>query len=192
MPRPLRYIGQALVYGLIAALLGFFADSPTYKRFPEDQGQLTVNLAHSGARLGDCRRLSVEEIAKLPPSERRPLACDGRARQPVVIEVELDGTMMVKEALLPSGLFGDGPAQLYVSFTVPSGRYRLAARLRDSGRTEGFDYQRDETVEIGPRQRLVIGFRAEAGGFIFSDGGGASGHDTAPTRVTARLAGGRP
>ena len=182
MPKPFRYLGQALVYGLIAVLLGYFADSPTYRRFPEGQGQLTVNLAHSGARLGECRRLSAEEIAKLPPLKRRPLACDDRARQPVVIEVELDGELLIGEALPPSGLFGDGPAQLYVSFTVPSGRYRLVARLRDSARTEGFDYQREETVEIGPRQRLVVGFRAEAGGFIFTDGGSASGYDAAQVR----------
>lgn len=175
-----------MVYVLIAALLGFFGGSPTYKRFPEDQGQLTVNLAHSGARLGECRRLSAEEIAKLPPSERRPLACDDRARHPLVIEVELDGELLIGRTLPPSGLFGDGPSQLYASFTIPSGEHRLVARLRDSGRTEGFDYRRDETVEIGPRRRLVIGFRAEAGGFIFS------GEGSGPETAAAEIVGGQP
>lgn len=169
MPRPLRYFGQALVYGLIAVLLGFFADSPVYERFPEDQGQLTLNIAHSGERLGDCRRLTAEEIAALPPRERKPMICEDRGRQAVVIEVELDGELLVGEAVPPSGLFGDGPSQLYANFVVPSGRHNLVARLRDSDRTEGFDYTREESVEIEPRQRLVIEFQAEFGGFIFTE-----------------------
>ncbi len=172
MPRPLRYLGQALVYGVIAVLLGYFADSPVYERFPEDQGQLTLNIAHAGERLGDCRRLTAEEIAALPPSQRKPMICEDRGRQPVVIEVELNGELLVGEAVPPSGLFGDGPSQLYVNFVVPSGRHRLVARLRDSDRTEGFDYTREETVDIAPRQRLVIEFQAEFGGFIFTEASG--------------------
>ena len=175
MPRPLRYFGQALVYGLIAVLLGVFADSPVYERFPEDQGQLTLNIAHSGQRLGECRRLTAEEIAALPPLERKPMICEDRGRQVVVVEVELNGELLVGEEVQPSGLFGDGPSQLYANFVVPSGKHRLVARLRDSDRTEGFDYTREETVEIAPRQRLVIEFQAEFGGFIFTEAPGPDG-----------------
>ncbi len=169
MPKPLRYLGQALVYGLIAVLLGYFADSPVYERFPEDRGQLTLNIAHSGQRLGECRRLTAEEIAALPPSQRKPMICEDRGRQAVVVEIELDGALLVGEAVPPSGLFGDGPSQLYANFAVPSGRHSLVARLRDSDRAEGFDYSREETVDIAPRRRLVIEFRAEAGGFLFTE-----------------------
>jgi hypothetical protein len=165
----LQYLGQGVVYALIAALLGVFASAPSYTRFPEDQGQLTLNLAHSGKHLGECRRLSAQEIAKLPPKQRRPLDCD-RGRQPVLIEIEFDGNILIREALPPTGLFGDGPSQLYRNFSVPAGRHRLAARLRDSGRSDGFDYARDQAIDIRPRQRLVIEFRAEAGGFHFAGG----------------------
>ncbi len=191
MPRALRYLGQVLVYCLIAVLLGFFADSPVYQRFPEDQGQLTLNIAHSGERLGECRRLTAEEIAALPPLERKPMICEDRGRQSVVVEVELNGELLVGEAVQPSGLFGDGPSQLYANFVVPIGRHRLVARLRDSDRTEGFDYTREETVEIAPRQRLVIEFQAEFGGFIFTEAPGPDG----PRRlagVGGPTLGGRP
>jgi hypothetical protein len=30
--------------------------------------------------------------------------------------------------------------------------------MRDSGRAEGFDYERTETVDLVPEQNLVIGF----------------------------------
>ncbi len=190
MPRPLRYLGQVLVYGLIAVLLGFFADSPVYERFPETQGQLTLNIAHSGERLGDCRRLTSEEIAALPPLQRKPMVCEDRGRQAVVVEVELDGELLVDEAVPPSGLFGDGPSQLYANFAVPSGRHRLVARLRDSDRAEGFDYTREENVEIGPRRRLVIEFQAEFGGFIFTEAAPEGSRALAGAGVQA--VGGRP
>ncbi len=191
MPRPLRYLGQALVYGLIAVLLGVFADSPVYERFPEDQGQLTLNIAHSGERLGECRRLTAEEIAELPPQQRKPMICEDRGRQAVLVEVELDGELLVGEAVPPGGLFGDGPSKLYVNFVVPSGRHRLVARLRDSDRAEGFDYSRAETVEIGSRRRLVIEFQAEAGGFIFTEAAGPDGPRSL-AGVDVPTLGGRP
>ena len=69
------------------------------------------------------------------------------------------------------GLFGDGPSQVYLNFAVPAGRHMLAARLRDSDRAEGFDYERSEDVDIAPGRRLVIEFRQEQGGFNFARSG---------------------
>ena len=42
----------------------------------------------------------------------------------------------------------------------------LVLRMRDTARTEGFDYSYDEVVELEPEQNLVVDFRAESGGFI--------------------------
>jgi len=162
-----RYLGQGVVYGLIAVLLGFFADTPAYRHFDDDKAQLTLSLAHSGKHVGECRRLTAAEIAALPPNMRKPLDCP-RGRLPVLVEVELDGQLIVSESVPPSGLFGDGPSQIYKNFVIPSGSYTLIVRLRESARDEGFDYQREAQVMISPRQRFVIEFRAEAGGFIFA------------------------
>lgn len=162
-----RYLGQGAVYALIAALLGFFADTPTYRHFDADKAQLTLSLAHSGKHVRECRRLTAAEIAALPPNMRKPLDCP-RERLPVLVEVELDGQLIVRESVPPSGLFGDGPSQIYKNFVIPSGSYNLVVRLRESARDEGFDYRRETRVVIAPRQRFVIGFQAEAGGFIFA------------------------
>ena len=167
MPSVLRYLGQGVVYALIAALFGFFATSPAYRHFEEDKARLTLSLAHSGKHVTECRRLTPAEIAALPPNMRKPLDCP-RERLPVLIEVELDGRTIVRKSVPPTGLFGDGPSQIYENFTIPSGPHKLAVRLRDSNRAEGFDYEREAAVEIAPRQRFVIEFRAETGGFTFA------------------------
>jgi hypothetical protein len=162
-----RYLGQGIVYALIAVLLGFFADTPAYRHFDDDKAQLTLSLAHSGKHVQDCRRRSAAEIAALPANMRKPLDCP-RGRAPVLVEVELGGKIIVSESVPPSGLFGDGPSQIYQNFVIPSGSYTLVVRMRDSTRDEGFDYQREAQVVIAPRQRFVIGFQAEAGGIIFA------------------------
>ena len=162
-----KFTGQGIVYAAIAALLGFFADSPAYRHFDDDKAQLTLSLAHSGKHVRDCRRLTAAEIAALPPNMRKPVDCP-RGRLPVLVEIELNGRTIVRESVPPSGLFGDGPSQVYKNFVIPSGSYTLVARLRDSAREEGFDYQREAQVVIAPRQRVVIAFRADAGGFDFA------------------------
>jgi hypothetical protein len=50
---------------------------------------------------------------------------------------------------------------------VPPGRHTLAARLRDSRRTEGFDHVREAGIELQARENRVIEFRADKGGFLF-------------------------
>ncbi len=174
MLKVFRFLGQGVVYALIAVLLGFFADTPAYRHFDDDKAQLTLSVAHSGQHAGTCRRLTAKEIAALPPNMRKPLDCP-RERLPVLVEVDLDGQTIVRESIPPSGLFGDGPSQIYENFVIPSGSHRLSARLRDSNRAQGFDYQRELEVEIAPRQRFVIEFRSETGGFRFPAAAGPRG-----------------
>ena len=53
-----------------------------------------------------------------------------------------------------------------VTFTVPAGRHRFVARLRD--RAEGdFNYTADKVIELAPGAALVIDFAATKGGFVF-------------------------
>ena len=52
-------------------------------------------------------------------------------------------------------------------FAVQPGRHVLTARLRDSEREQGYDYEREQEIELVPRQNFVIDFRAETGGFVF-------------------------
>ena len=83
------------------------------------------------------------------------------------MELLLDGEPLYQAVLPPTGLAGDGPSRAYQRFAVPPGRHELSARLRDTDRAEGFDYERTAMVELAPAQSLAIDFRSEMGGFIF-------------------------
>lgn len=165
MARLFRYGGQGVVYLLLALGIGYFSDRPAYTHFPPDRALIKLSFAH-GAQKEECRRRTPEELAKLPPNMRRPMACS-RERLPVTVQLLLDGEPLYHAVLPPTGLAGDGPSRTYQRFAVPPGRHELIARLRDSDRGESFDYERTAVVELAPAQSLAIDFRAEMGGFVF-------------------------
>ena len=142
-----------------------FSSAPAYRHFPADQAQIKISIVHSAQRKEACRRLTAEEIAELAPNMRKTLACS-RERLPVILDVTLDDEVLARETLLPTGFSGDGPAKLYKALAVSPGSHHLVLRMRDTARTEGFDYSYDEVVELEPEQNLVVDFRAESGGFI--------------------------
>ncbi|MBT3372141.1 MAG: hypothetical protein HOA08_14850 [Rhodospirillaceae bacterium] len=160
-----RYAGQALVYLIFAAFLGYFASAPVYNHFPADKALIKLSLAHGAAREGGCRRRTQEELQKLAPNMRRPMDCP-RQRLPVVIEFEIDGVTLYSASEPPTGLSGDGPSRIYQRFTVSAGKHDIVARLRDSDRTEGFDFEKKATIELKAQQSLAIDFRQEMGGFL--------------------------
>lgn len=165
MARALRYLGQGAVYLLLALGIGYFSDRPAHTHFPPDMALIKLSFAH-GAQKEECRRRTEEELAALPPNMRRPMVC-ARERLPVEVELLLDGAPLYRAVLPPTGLAGDGPSRAYERFAVPPGAHELVARLRDSDRAAGFDYERTAVVELAPGQSLAIDFRPEMGGFIF-------------------------
>ncbi len=166
MGKALRYAGQAAVYLLIALLFGIFSDTPSITHFPADKARITLSFAHAGQRKGECRRLTPEEIAKLAPNMRKATSCP-RERLPLQVELLLDGAPLFEASLAPTGLSRDGRSQVHRRFVVEPGSYTLTARLRDSARDEGFDYERSAEVTLVPQQDLVVDFRSDAGGFVF-------------------------
>ncbi|MBL8699630.1 MAG: hypothetical protein JNK67_14725 [Alphaproteobacteria bacterium] len=166
MADAMRYAGQALVLALLAVAIGFFASRPTLEYFPVDAAQIKLSFAHGSQRVAECRRLSVEEIARLPAKDRRPNTC-ARERVPIRVQLLLDGRPIYDEVLQPTGLARDGPARVYRKFQVPPGRHEITARLRDSGRTEGFDHERKLEVELKPLQNLAVDYKSDHGTFDF-------------------------
>lgn len=162
----LTYVGQAAFYTAAAILTGFLSSQPSYQQVGENMAQIKLALSHGGKRLENCRRLSSEELAKLPTSQRRPIDCR-RERVPVTVRLRLDTLPIYEATLTPTGLSKDGPARAYEKFFVPAGRHVIEAELRDSKRTSGFDYYGRVEAELKPLQNLAIEFQAERGGFLF-------------------------
>ncbi len=165
MARIVRYLAQAAAYASFAALIGVFADWPVYTHFPADQGLIKLSFTHTSQRKAECRRRTREELAKLAPNMRKPLDCS-RGRVPLTIELALDGDLVYRDTVPPGGFSGDAPSRVYERFPVPVGSHRIAVRMRDSARAEGFDYVLETDVQVAPRQVVVVDFRSESGSFV--------------------------
>lgn len=166
MAEIVRYVGQAGLFMILAAGVGLLSSRPTVAYFPADSAQIKLSFAHGSQRVAECRRLTVEEIARLPPRERRPNTC-ARERLPIRVQLLLDERPIYDAVLQPTGLASDGPARVYQKFRVPPGRHEITARLRDSDRREGFDHEQRVTVDLAPLQNLAIDFRSDHGAFSF-------------------------
>ncbi len=164
--RLIRALGQAFLYLLFAVTIGYFSASPAYQSIDPERAMIKVSFSHAGAQIRDCRRLSPEEIAELPPNMRRATDCP-RERVPIVLELELDERVLYRGIQPPAGIWRDGPSTVYQRFVVDAGGYILTARLRDSRRQDGFDYSTTADITLAPGQIFVITFRAETGGFVF-------------------------
>ncbi len=157
------WLGQAFLYALFAVFIGVFSHWPPYKPLAEGQALIKVSFTHTGKPVGDCRSLTPEELAKLPPNMRAPMKCP-RERSPVSIEVDIDGKTVLNRTAQPSGLSRDGASAVYERLQVPAGAQHIAVRMQDDVRAKGFTYQRRDTVTLQPLQVLVIDFSAEKGG----------------------------
>ena len=162
----LRLAGQFVVIAALFAAVATFADCPAYRQFPEGSAIVILTFVHGADRKAECRRLTPQEIAKLPPNMRRVQECP-RGRRPIYIELDLGGRTAFRQSLLPTGIAGDGPSRVYQRFVVPAGQYDVAVRMRDTPRAEGFDHAREGAVTLVPDQTFVIDFRSERGGFVF-------------------------
>ena len=159
MARPLKYLGQALVLAAVMVLIGIFSNAPSYHRFPTDEAQLLLSLSHGAKPKGECRVLTPDEVAGTARNMRRLTICP-RERLPVTVEIVVDGRRLLHRTVPPGGVAGDAPSRVYQRFAMRTGRHQLTMRLRDSARSTGFDYEQSAEIDLAPRQRLVIDFRA--------------------------------
>lgn len=174
MVRIMQWAGQTVVYAGMALWLGYFANSPVYVHLPPDQALIKLSIVHGADRKGDCRKPTSEELAGRERNMRAPLVCP-RERLPVQIEILLDGALLYRDSLVPAGLSRGGQSRTYRRFPVDSGVHELVARLVDSAREQGYDYQRTARIVVAPGENFVIDFQPETGGFLFG------GHTDATT-----------
>jgi hypothetical protein len=166
MTRALRICGQFAVIAALFVAVAAFANWPVYRQTPRGSAVVTLTFVHGADRRAECRRLTPEEITKLPPNMRRVQDCP-RGRRPVYIELDVGNQVVYRASLAPTGIAGDGPSRVYERFVLPAGQYDVAARMRDTARADGFDYERKERVTLEPDQMFVVDFRPEPVGFIF-------------------------
>lgn len=162
--KPRQILFQILAYVAFAAVLGYFATAPAYVHLDPEKALIKLSFSHAGQRKTECRRLSPEELAKIAPNMRQALDCP-RERVSLLVELFLDGELLYRDLLHPSGLARDGASTAYQRFPVEPGSHHLVVHLRDTRRDEGFDWQFESDIDLVPQQNFVIDFRAEGGGF---------------------------
>ena len=166
MSSALRILLQALAYAAFAAVIGYLSAAPAYDYADAGQATIKLSLSHAANRVKPCVRLTPEQIADLAPNMRHAEDCE-RQRLPLTVELEVDGELLAHIEAPPSGLWNDGPASVYERFDVEPGAHTLTARLRDSARTDGWDYTHTENVSLPASRYLTVTFHAETGGFSF-------------------------
>ncbi|MDE2613696.1 MAG: hypothetical protein KGL78_09665 [Burkholderiales bacterium] len=160
---PLAWIGQVLLYALFAVAIGVFSHWPRYHPLAPGEAVIKVSFIHTGKPVGDCRPLTKEELARLPPNMRTPTICP-RERSPVTLQLVLDGRTVLERSALPSGLHKDGASAMYTRLVVPAGEQRIGVRVSDDVRAKGPTYEREARVNLVPGQVLVIDFDPTQGG----------------------------
>lgn len=153
----LRYLLQAFNYAIFMALIWYFATSPSIRVIEDDQAMLTVAFAHAGETREECRRLSQEELMKLPPNMRKPEDCP-RERSPIIVEATLDGKSIYNKTMLPPGIFNDGGVNIFYSSKVPAGKHSFKIKMDDSVRKQGFNHVFEQDIEIKPQQIVLVEF----------------------------------
>ena len=157
---------QVLLYVAFAVIVGYFSIAPGYRYAEPGLATVKLSLSHAADRVEECAKLTPEEI------NRRALAGEplnecARERLPLTVEVDIDGVRVLQVTATPSGFWNDGPSSVYERLSVEPGTHTITARLRDSARTEGWDYEESERVILEPGRYFTITFRAETGGFGF-------------------------
>lgn len=160
-----RYAAQLALYVPLLALIGYFSTDPPFVVLPDNQALVLLSFSHAGARKEECRQRTPEELAKLAPNMRALQDCP-RERNPVTVELELDGRQLYHIEAPPAGLKKDGASTVYRRSTVAAGEHHVVVRLRDQA-TGSFGYVKEETIDIPAGASLVIDFHAGQGGFKF-------------------------
>jgi hypothetical protein len=165
MKQALRLAAQLALYVPLMALIGYFSTQPRFSVLEPDQALVRLSFIHAAERREPCRTRSAEELAKLPPNMRAAQDCP-RERAPVLVELEVDGEVVLRREVQPAGLSRDGNATVYHRLPLPAGRHHVVARLRDRPGA-GFNFEKEQTLDLAPGQALLIDFVAAKGGFVF-------------------------
>lgn len=166
MNKGVAWLLQLVAYAAFATIVGYFATMPEYRYADPADASIKVSLSHAADRVKPCVPLTAEQIAELAANMRRTESCE-RQRLPLVLEMDIDGTNVLTVQARPSGLWEDGPSSVYERFAAAPGAHRVSVRLRDTARTDGWDYEKTADVVLEAGRYFTVTFKAETGGFSF-------------------------
>lgn len=168
LPNVLRYSLQVAAYAAFALCLAYFSTAPVYQLRAADEAVVKLSFSHLGQLVQACRERSAAELAQLAPNMRTRMDCP-RERAAVLVDLEMDGKLLHRERIAPTGLRHDGAATVYRRLQVPAGAHQFHARLAD-GADAKFNFETAVQLQLQPGQVLIVDFNTAAGGFQFIQG----------------------
>lgn len=159
-------LAMGVTFGMFALASWRLSSWPSFQLLEPDQAMVSLTFSRAGQRMQECRTLTQQELEELPPNMRKPQDCP-RERHPVQVEFSVDGEVLYQATRPPSGIWNDGESTIYQRILVKAGRHNLSVGMRDSDRSEGFDFQHESTVTLEPSQHLLVEFDHDTGTFIF-------------------------
>ena len=145
----MKVAGGVVALALVAAVRLLSFVPYTVER---DTGSI-VRLAWRarGVQVRDCRRLTPDELAKLPPHMRQEEVCQGRLI-PYRLVVTLDGARLVDRLVRGAGARQDRPLYVFEDLGVRPGSHRVAVEFTPQGQPEA---ERKEGEEDRPTRRTT-------------------------------------
>jgi ferredoxin/coenzyme F420-reducing hydrogenase delta subunit len=156
----------AFAYIAFAVIVGWLSIWPRFQLIDDGKAMISLSFSHAGPRIGECRKLTQEELNRLPPNMRKPEDCP-RERLPIRVVFSSNGDTLYEATRSPTGLWKDGAANVYRRLEVEGKSQRLFIGMNESGISPEFDYSLEQEVDLAPGEHLVVEFDGTRKSFVF-------------------------
>jgi len=155
-------VSRILVTAVVTASIGWLARAP-YSPPGSETAVLRLSWRLIPNRAEHCRRLSQEELEKLPVHMRNPTVCE-REHVDYRLIVQVDDAAPDTTHLLPSGAHGDRPIFVLQQHQLEPGAHRVRVWFaRESREREHDREEHEERRHERPGLRLDTNISARAG-----------------------------
>jgi len=158
----------AFAYIAFAVIVGYLSIWPRFRLIDEGKAMISLSFSHAGQRIHECRKLTQEELNKLPPNMRKPDDCP-RERLPIRVVFSANGETLYEAIRMPTGLWKDGSSNVYRRLTVEGGNQHLFIGMNETGESPDFDFTLEQEVELAPGKHLVVEFDDIQQSFVFKE-----------------------
>ena len=162
----MKVFRQGIVYAAFFALIAVLSVRPELRLLGDNEAIVSLSFSHSARRVGECKRLSQEELMALPPNMRKTDDCP-RERHELQVELVMDEQTLYQATLSPSGIWADGKSTVYNRTRVSAGTHEFNIRMNDSGIPGQIDFSGSATIDLQPGQNLVVFFDPASQQFHF-------------------------
>lgn len=132
-----------------------------------------------GERVEECRRLTPEELERLPAHMRQEESCEGRVL-PYRLQLSIDGARVVDELVQAAGARHDRPLYVYRELPLQPGAHAIAVVFaregaippgeREAGEGTPPRLALDTTVALLSRRVLLVTYDDDARRLVLLDG----------------------